>query len=272
MIMSTDSAMWNGEPIHPYSEWEDGIKMPSCENGDGGPSDLALLDEMIAENAQAVRQQDRKEYLGYIEDLEDGIKSDSLQRLQRLAGITQESILEATHQEAVDAANNMTITYSSKNDGWYTINPVDWSEPQKLADGTITTSATITTTASYDDDEDDDDYDYITVNEFKNFIYDMVKAKGGALPDLEDWKLIKNMMDMLYDEEDYEDEWYGSDENEILVGDADGPITLYYDGQIKFQTTEDGINIKNSAVGDIYHDTVDNITLVYDGLRWQPTQ
>lgn len=49
-----------------------------------------------------------------------------------------------------------------------------------------------------------EDHNLITVQEFKTFIVELVRAKGGKLPDIEDWKEIKQMMDRLYDPENCE--------------------------------------------------------------------
>lgn len=48
-----------------------------------------------------------------------------------------------------------------------------------------------------DDDNEDQDLDYLSVSVFKDFIYDLIEQKGGALPDVNDWKEIKAMLDRL---------------------------------------------------------------------------
>lgn len=41
--------------------------------------------------------------------------------------------------------------------------------------------------------------DSISVSEFKSFINELIREKGGALPDFNDWKQIKKKLDLLDD-------------------------------------------------------------------------
>lgn len=44
--------------------------------------------------------------------------------------------------------------------------------------------------------------DEITLNEFKAWLVGLIRGKNGKLPDLEDWKLIKEMLDKVVSEKE----------------------------------------------------------------------
>lgn len=156
-----------------------------------------------------------------------------------------------------DTEISYTITTTAnENDGWLVVYP----------DGTTSKIG------GSDEEEIIEEEPYISVSEFKDFIYELIQEKGGALPDIDDWKRIKNMLDFL-PEDDYvddEDEWYyGCNESEILVGDAEEPVSLYHNGACKFQTTYNGVQINNPDIGDFYYDINTMTMMVWTGTQWQ---
>lgn len=44
-----------------------------------------------------------------------------------------------------------------------------------------------------------EDHDLITAGEFREFVTQLIRGKKGALPDVDDWREIKQMMDRIYD-------------------------------------------------------------------------
>jgi hypothetical protein len=46
-----------------------------------------------------------------------------------------------------------------------------------------------------------EDHDLITASEFQKFVTKLVRDKKGALPDVADWKKLKQQMDRIYDPE-----------------------------------------------------------------------
>lgn len=88
-----------------------------------------------------------------------------------------------------------------------------------------------------------EDHDLITVAEFKEFIKDLIlNKKNGNLPDYDDWKEIKQMMDRIYDPEKCEcsepsyveiAELEGSDDIEDLIAQQSaGEVAKQIDEQI----------------------------------------
>ncbi len=185
---------------------------------------------------------------------------------------TDADALFMTHAEALEYSKDesATLTSTDKDDNTYHV--FQPSSPGAPAD-----HYTITVTAgpSFDEECEEDEFEYISVAEFKTFIYDMVKEKQGALPDIEDWKRIKNMMDMLYDDSEWyddddedDDDYYGSNESEILVGDADTGTELYFNGTAKLETTVNGVKINEPVAGDMYLDANNNMVMFYNGTAW----
>lgn len=114
----------------------------------------------------------------------------------------------------------------------------------------------------------------ITIDEFRSWLHQLIQDKKGALPDLNDWKVIKNQLDKVdkrstSDETGYSIIQNDDDEYPFACGGAEPyemQLTLDLLDQLHIERESEydpGALIRDGVFNDYYHEYLENIKTTY---------